>query len=266
MVESVKTIVGGEEQRVQVLGVGVHNFTADEILARISAFVDSREFHAIFTPNVDDIVKAQRDSEFMRVLNAAALNVPDGMGIVYASRILGTPFLEMIGGRRLVPRICRWAEKKKWRIYLFGAEREIASVAMARLTEQYPGVPFVGAHSPSRNISSDQAESLEAIDAINATRPDVLFVGLGSPKGKKWIMQHADKMRVPVAIEVGGSFDVIAGVRPTPPEWMTNIGLEWFYRLLKQPRYVWRRYLAEDPLFFWWIIRQSISHRERSRK
>lgn len=243
---------------LEILGIRISDLTAEEIASHLQGYVHEGTTHMIFTPNVDDIVKAQRDDKFRALLNSAAINLPDGMGVVYASRLLGKGFREMIGGRRLVPKICQWAQGRGWRIFLFGAKERIAESAKRNLLALYPRTSIVGAHSPSMQILEDENESRQVIGMINDSEPDFLFVGLGSPKGKLWISKHVDDIKVPVIIEVGGSFDVLAGVRRVPPSWMTNTGLEWLYRLIEQPRYVWRRYLLDDPRFFWWIFIEKI--------
>jgi N-acetylglucosaminyldiphosphoundecaprenol N-acetyl-beta-D-mannosaminyltransferase len=244
---------------MEILGVKIHDLTAAEILERIAVFTEQKDFHMIFTPNVDDIVKAQKDREFKEILNSATFNLPDGMGIMYASHILRIPLREMIGGRRLLPKVCEWATKGNWRIYLFGSKNGVAALAKRFLEERFPGISIVGAHSPSMNIMNDSNENNEIVKDINSKKPDILFVGLGSPKGKKWIMGNKDRLQVSVAIEVGGAFDILAGLRKEPPSWMTDVGLEWLYRLYEQPQYVWRRYLIDDPKFFWWVLREKFT-------
>ncbi len=243
---------------IKIFGVKIHNITLNEILKKIDKYIKTKQFHIIFTPNVDDIIKASKDNKFLNVLNSADLNIPDGMGVVIGSYLLGSPFREMVGGRRLVPIICGMGASKKWRIYLFGSKNNVANLAKDALEKKFPGVYVVGAYSPSVNIMTDADECSRILQDINHKSIDILFVGLGSPKGKKWIFQNKEKLQVSIAIEVGGTFDILAGVRKEPPLWMTNIGLEWLYRLFEQPSYVWKRYLIQDPKFFWWILRKKI--------
>jgi N-acetylglucosaminyldiphosphoundecaprenol N-acetyl-beta-D-mannosaminyltransferase len=248
---------------VEILGVRIHDLTVAEILENIAMLATQESFHMVFTPNVDDIVKAQKDREFKEILNSATFNIPDGMGVVYGSYFLGTPFREMIGGRRLLPKICEWAIERDWRIYLFGSKNGVAALAKRFLEDRFPGVSIVGAHSPSMNIMNDSDENDGVVQSINSTKPDILFVGLGSPKGKRWIIRNKDKLQVSVAIEVGGALDILGGARKEPPLWVTEIGLEWLYRLFERPQYVWRRYLVDDPKFFWWVLRGRFKRHEK---
>jgi N-acetylglucosaminyldiphosphoundecaprenol N-acetyl-beta-D-mannosaminyltransferase len=244
---------------IDILGVEISNYAKDKILCNIEKYVQEGNFHAIFTPNVDDIVKAKKDPEFMLALNSADMNVPDGMGIVFGSYILGTPFKEMIGGRRLVPEVCRLAEKKGWRIYLFGGKRGIANLAKRKLEVQFPGLSIVRAYSPSFNFMIEGEESDQVVQDIKSRSPEILFVGLGSPKGKKWIIKNKSRLKASVAMEVGGTFDILAGLRREPPAWVPNLGLEWLFRLFEQSSYVWRRYLIEDPVFFGWVLKKRLT-------
>ena len=174
---------------------------------------------------------------------------------------IGYKFKEMIGGRRLLPIICKYAEERSWNIFFMGGKNQVANRAAHGLKQGFKRLSLVGAISPSNNISKNVNESLEIIKKINNAKTNILFVGLGSPKGKIWIMKYRQYFAPMVIIEVGGTFDIISGQRKTPPNWMTNLGLEWFFRLFENPKYVWKRYLVEDPRFFCWIIKQRIKRK-----
>jgi N-acetylglucosaminyldiphosphoundecaprenol N-acetyl-beta-D-mannosaminyltransferase len=246
---------------VDIFGFKICNISKQEIINSIEAFIRTAIPHAVFTPNVDDIVKARRDAEFASALQSADLLIPDGMGIVYGSYLLGTPFKEMIGGRRLVPELCRVAAERGWKLYLFGAKDGNAERARKHLEARFPGLKVVKAHSPSSNFSIAGQENEQVIADINRQAPEILVVGLGSPKGKKWIIKNKSRLKISVALEVGGTFDILAGARREPPAWVPNLGLEWLYRLLEQPGSVWKRYVIDDPIFFWWILKERYKKR-----
>lgn len=246
---------------IDILGLKISNVRKDEILKAIEAFIEKNKPHAIFTPNVDIIVKAKRDIDFASVLRKADMLIPDGMGIVYGSYILGSPIREMVGGRRLVPDLCKLAAEKGWKLYLFGAQNGIANLARKNLEARYPGLVIKEACSPSSNFQIEGQENEEIIADINLKAPEILLVGLGSPKGPKWIIKNKSKLKVSLAMDVGGTFDILAGVRSEPPAWVPRLGLEWLFRLLEQPGYVWKRYLIDDPIFFWWVLKEKYRKR-----
>jgi N-acetylglucosaminyldiphosphoundecaprenol N-acetyl-beta-D-mannosaminyltransferase len=242
---------------INILGINIADLTIDLLLKKIENYLESKNNHIIFTPNVDDIIKAHNDLEFKNALLNSSLNIPDGMGIVFGARMLGENFKEMIGGRRLLPIICNYAQKKKWNIFLMGSKDGIAIKAAEKIILNFGEVSIVGALSPSMNIIDDENETENIINKINNSKTNILFVGLGSPKGKIWIMRNKNKFSSMVIIEVGGTFDVISGIRKIPPLWMTDCGLEWFYRLIENPKYYWKRYLVDDPVFYFWVINEK---------
>lgn len=246
---------------IDMLGIRISNVSKEEILNTIEAFIETNRPHAIFTPNVDHIVKAKSDAEFASALQSADMLIPDGMGIVFGSYILGTPIKEMVGGRRLVPELCRLAAEKDWKVYLFGAKNGIADLARKNLEARFPGLRVVKAHSPSSNFLIEGRENEQVIEDINRNAPEILLVGLGTPKGEKWVMMHKSRLKVSVAMQVGGTLDVLAGARREPPAWAPKLGLEWLFRLVEQPGSVWKRYLIDDPIFFWWILKEKYKKR-----
>jgi len=243
---------------VKILGVKVHDITMTDALKTMKSFIDSGKPHMICTPNVDHVIKAQRDLEFRSIINSADLSIPDGMGIIYASRLLGQSLKGNVGGRLLLPAFCKLASKERYSIYLLGAAQGIASKAAQLLVERYPGLRVAGTYSPSYGFRMGGKEDQRAVKRINMARPQVLFVAFGAPKQEKWIKSHLEELQVPVSIGVGYAFDVIAGRVKESPKWMTRVGLEWLFRLTQEPRRLWRRYLIEDPWFFYLIVKAAL--------
>ncbi|KPJ64013.1 N-acetylmannosaminyltransferase [candidate division KD3-62 bacterium DG_56] len=201
-------------------------------LDRIEEFVRSRSPHMVVTPDSSAIVRAQTDTELAEIMRSADLVTPDGAGVVWVARIFGLPLWERVTGCDLMQRICERGTQRGWRIYLLGAAPGIAEQAAARLAERCPGIQVAGTH---HGYFTPEQEP-EIVSAIAAARSDILFVAFGIPKQEKWIRRHLQALGVPVAIGVGGSFDVVAGRVSRAPQWMGRLGLEWLYRTLREPR------------------------------
>lgn len=242
-----------------IAGVRIDDVTTSDVLACVEQFVQAGGLHRLVTPNVDLVLHARADERYRRVLNSSALSIPDGMGLLRGARLLGVKFRENVTGRLLVRPLCELAAKKGWKIYILASANGIAPIAAAKLVQDYPGLQIVGARSPSFSFFRDPSEIEDVLRDINAQAPDLLFVGLGSPRGEQWIFDYADRLPVKVAIGVGYAFDVIAGKIRECPRWMTRHGVEWAYRLAKEPKRLWRRYLVRDPQFFIHVLRQRFS-------
>ena len=243
---------------ITVLGVRLHNVDTAETLGIIDTFIKEGGPHQVCTPNVDFLVQAQKDSEFFRILNQASLSVPDGMGVVYASRFLGTPLKENVKGRILVIHLCRQAAQLRHSVFFLGGAPGVADQAAQILSQQFPGLKIAGTLSPSFHIMDDEVENNRVLDELNRCRPDILFVGMGAPKQDKWIAKNLSQTRIPVALGIGGTFDIISGRIKESPRWMTNVGLEWLFRLSCEPGRLWKRYLVQDPKFFWKVVFQKL--------
>jgi N-acetylglucosaminyldiphosphoundecaprenol N-acetyl-beta-D-mannosaminyltransferase len=242
---------------ITILGIRLHNVDTADTLEIIDGFIKESGPHQICTPNVDFIVQAQNDSEFFRILNQASLSVPDGMGVVYASRFLGTPIKENVKGRILVVHLCRQAAQLGHSVFFLGGAPGVADQAAQILSHQFPGLKITGTHSPSFRIMEDEEENNRVLEKLNRCHPDILFVGMGAPKQDKWISQNLSKTSIPVALGIGGTFDIISGRIKESPRWMTNVGLEWLFRLTREPGRLWKRYLVQDPTFFWKVVVQK---------
>lgn len=217
-------------------GVRADDVTWDETLARIEGFIAEGTPHQIATVNPEFVMAARRDPEFRKIIDNAALALPDGVGLLWAGRILGQPLRQRVTGSDGVPRIAERAALKGWRLFLLGAAPGVAEETARRLVNRYPGLEIVGVYAGSPTAK----EEAEIINRVRRARPDVLFVAYGHPKQDKWIARNLQRLGVPVCMGVGGAFDFIAGVQHRAPAWMQRLGMEHFYRLLRQP-WRWRR-------------------------
>ena len=190
----------------------------------------------VFTPNSEMVMAATKDKEFENILNSADLLTADGIGIIYASKILKTPIFQRASGYDISLKLMEKMVPLKKTLYLFGAAPGVAEKAKENLEKKFPGIIISGLHDGY----FDAQEEKRIIEDINLKKPDVLFVCLGSPKQEKWIFQHKDKLSVKVAMGLGGCLDVYAGNVKRAPDIFIKLGLEWFYRLMKEPKRFFR--------------------------
>jgi N-acetylglucosaminyldiphosphoundecaprenol N-acetyl-beta-D-mannosaminyltransferase len=231
-----------------ILGVPVHDVTTEETLALIEQFVRDGAPHQICTVNPEFIMLAQRDADFKRILNQAALNLPDGIGVIWAARRLRQPLRERVAGSDLVRLIADRAQRTGWRIFLLGAAEGVAQQAAASLHARYPQANIVGAYAGSPHAE----EAADIAARIRSSNADVLLVAYGAPRQDKWIERNLQQTGAAVAIGIGGSLDFIVGKQKRAPQWIQRLGLEWLYRLFREP-WRWRRQLAL-PRFVWRVL------------
>jgi N-acetylglucosaminyldiphosphoundecaprenol N-acetyl-beta-D-mannosaminyltransferase len=243
---------------IYILGIRIDNVTYPDALARVQEFLCERGLHQIATVNPEFVVMAQRDAEFRRVLNACALNVPDGVGLLWAARHLKTPLRERVTGQELVERISAVAADSGARVFLLGARSGIAERAAAELKTRYSRSAQGGAQGLEIGgcyAGSPAPEEEDGIVArINASGARILFVAYGPPKQELWIARNAAQLKnIAVAMGVGGTFDTLAGIAPRAPRWMREAGLEWAYRLLREPTRLKRQ--MSIPYFMWLVMK-----------
>ena len=236
---------------INILDIPVHDVTMAETLDLITQFVAQGKAHQICTVNPEFIMAAQNDLEFKHILNRSALNLPDGIGVVWAARRQGRVVRERVAGSDLIYQLADRAAKTGWKIFLLGAADGVADQTAIKLRSLYPGVKIVGAWAGSPRPDDDD----EAVRRIRATEADIVLVAYGAPKQDKWIDRNLARTGASVAIGVGGSFDFVVGTQRRAPQWLRRLNLEWLYRLVREPRR-WRRQLAL-PRFVWKIMRNS---------
>jgi len=237
-----------------ILNVKVHALTNAQTLAIIEDFIASKQPHQLCTVNPEFVVEAQHDSEFRRIINNAALAMPDGIGLVKAARFLKTiPLPERVPGSDLVKRLAELSHKKGYRIYFLGAREGVALKAIEQLRVDYPSLNVAGYYAGSPAIGENEA----IVQRILLAHPDILLVAYGAPKQDKWIIRNLGRLQIPVCIGVGGSFDFLAGTVKRAPVWMQKLNLEWLHRLLMQP-WRWRRIWNAVGVFSWLVLRSKL--------
>lgn len=245
----------GRALPIALLGVPFDPVTMAEAIERIERMIGSGRPHYVVTANADFLAQARQDVELRRILMEAHLVLCDGTPLLWASRLLGNPLPERVAGSDLAPRLIRLAAKRNYRLFLLGASPEANAQAAARLKEHCPGLNLVGNYSPPFQplLEMDHAEIQKR---IRAARPDLLFVSFGCPKQEKWIAMHYQALGVPVTVGMGATIDFLAGRMKRAPRWMQRAGLEWVFRLLQEPRRLFKRYLGDFRHFGGAILRQ----------
>ena len=234
---------------IPILGIPVHAVTMDETLALVAGYMAALRLHQIATVNPEFVMTAQDDAEFRRVLAAADLCLPDGVGLLYAARRAGRRLPERVPGSELVYRLAERAAARGWPLFLLGAAPGVAEAAAEILCGRYPGLRVVGAYAGSPDPAEDDA----LVARVNASGAALLYVAYGAPRQDKWIARNRDALTsVRVAIGVGGSLDFVTGRAVRAPQWAQRLGLEWLHRLVKEP-WRWRRMLAL-PRFGWRVM------------
>lgn len=227
--------------RTDVLGVAFDNVTLDEAADRALAMLEEEGPHLVATPNPEIVQRANQDPEFAGILAGASLVIPDGVGVMYAAKILGRPLKARVPGIDFATRLMERAAGTGKRLFLLGAAPGVAEQAAVNLRAAYPGLVVCGAHDGYFQ------EDGPVVDAIREARADIVFVCLGSPKQEKWIAAHGGAAGARLYIGLGGSLDVFAGRVARAPERFQKLGLEWLYRLVKEPSRIGR--MAKLPLF-----------------
>ena len=222
--------------KIDVLGVWVDKVTIDGALEKLMHFLEEDAPHAVYTPNSEILMRAYRDEKFRDVLNTAELITPDGIGVVYASKILKDPLSERVGGFDLASRLIETVSDGSYSLYFFGGKPGVAEAAKEKLCKTYPDLRVVG----TSDGYFDAEKEKQIIADIQEKKPDILFVCLGAPKQEEWIFAHKEELGVKVLMGIGGSLDVFAGVAERAPEGFQKLGLEWLYRLMKQPSRIGR--------------------------
>ncbi|AKL96758.1 N-acetylmannosaminyltransferase TagA [Clostridium aceticum] len=229
--------------QVKILGVPIDQITAQEAFQQLTVFLEGDTLKKVYTPNPEIIMVAQQDQRLLNVLQEADLVLPDGIGLIIASKIKGLGLKERVTGIDTMDKLLTYCGEKQKSIFLMGGKPGIAALACETMKKQYRGIKIAGFH----HGYFQETDEPQIIEEINQVAPDVLFVCLGAPKQEKWIHKYRDQLNCKLAMGVGGSVDIYAGTAKRAPLFFQRLGLEWFYRLIKEP---WRaKRMAALPKF-----------------
>lgn len=219
--------------KIDIHGLMIDNITMSETLDRLDEMVESQGKYVLYTPNAEIVMQASRDPELLAILNTADLLLPDGAGVVLGAKILGTPLQEKVSGVDVAINLLQHTDRTMRKFFLFGGKPGIAEKACMNIMHEYPRANVVGC----RSGYFDETETENIVAEINRAKPEFLYVGMGAPRQERWIYENKNKLNCKVILGVGGTIDILAGTVELAPNWMRNSGLEWLYRLVKEP---WR--------------------------
>ncbi|MDF5717895.1 MAG: WecB/TagA/CpsF family glycosyltransferase [Rhizonema sp. NSF051] len=237
---------------INLLNVGLHNITMVELLEKL------RTGGIVFTPNVDHLMKLQRNPEFYSIYQEADYRVCDSKVLIYVSAFLGTPIKEKISGSDLFPAFYNYYQHdESIKIFLLGGDAVVAKNAQEKINYKVGRDIIVAAHSPSYGFEKKEDECQQIVDIINSTGATVLAIGVGAPKQEMWIAKYRKQLKnIKIYLAIGATINFEAGNVHRAPKWMSEVGLEWLYRLLSEPKRLWRRYLLDAIPFLWLIFQQ----------
>ncbi|MGH8900147.1 MAG: WecB/TagA/CpsF family glycosyltransferase [Egibacteraceae bacterium] len=248
----------GAIPRIDLLGVGISAITMDTAVREIARWIadgaNGRK-HYVCVTGVHGVMEAQRDPELLRILGGSGMTTPDGMPLVWASHWAGASYVERVYGPDLMLEVCGLAAERGWRSFFYGGGVGVPERLAERLRARFPGLVVSGTYSPPfRELNPE--EDAGVVERINGARADIVWVGLSTPKQERWMAAHTGRVLAPVLIGVGAAFDIHAGLLPQAPRWMQRSGTEWLYRLAREPRRLWRRYLYNNPRFVMAVARR----------
>ena len=236
--------------KLSIMGVRINNISMNEALKTAEKKIENDEKYIIYTPNTEIIMMCQKDEEFLKIMNRSDVNVADGVGLIYAGKIKKLPLKEKVAGYDLSINLLKMAHEKGLKLYVVGGKPGVAEAAIKNVQNKYPGIKtvgsrhgyFKGSHLGNRGHPEEKA----VIEDINKHKPHILFVGFGAKKQELWIDYNKDLINANVIIGNGGTLDGLAGIVKRAPDIFINLGLEWLYRLIKEPKRIKRQIVLPE--------------------
>lgn len=243
--------------RVNILGVGISAINMLSALTQTAALLDRNGTGYVCVTGVHGIIEAQDDNAFRQILNRSFLTTPDGMPTVWCGHQQGFEDMTRVYGPDYMLALCELSVSRGYRHFLYGGKEGVADELKQVLTTKYPGLQIVGTYCPPfRPLNATEEAALQ--EQLKALHVDVLWCGLSTPKQERFMAQYSGKLPVKLMVGVGAAFDLLSGNLAEAPDWMKRNGLQWFYRLIKEPRRLWRRYLINNPRFIWLVLLQRL--------
>lgn len=251
--------------RANFCGVRIHPLRLCAALQKIESFIEQGPPHQVCLCNAYTVTVAQADPEVRDITNRAALALPDGTSLVWFSRLIDVRIPERVAGPDLLEELCPIAERKGYRFFFLGSTSQVLTRLAETIRCRWPKLQVVGTYAPPVAPSFSDEENQRMIDQINAARPHILWLGLSSPKQDLWIGRNLSRLEVPVCIGIGAALNFLSGDIPRAPRWMRNNGWEWLYRLSREPRRLWKRYLFGNTKFLALVLRTGWLNRSQKR-
>lgn len=228
------------------LGIRINNMTAQEILDYVDYCIERRTPCQIVGINVDQAIRVIEDKYSHKIFDNAEIVFTDGKPIMWMAKWLKRPIVEKVSGPDLMCLLCERASKRHYKIFLLGCAEGVAANAARKLEKDYPGLQCVGTYSPPFGFEKDYGEIEKIVKMLRESNADQLFVGMGSPKQDIFIYENMDKYQIPVSYSMGAAIDFVGGNVKRAPKWMSDMGLEWFHRMMQDPKRLAKRYLVDD--------------------
>ena len=250
--------------RICVGGLPFDNLDMPQTVATVAHALAGGVRGYVVTPNVDHLVLYHESEPFRTACDEASLRLADGMPIVWASRLLGRPLRARVAGSDLFPALCRMAARDGYPVFFLGGAPGVAERAASHLSARLPGLRVAGVYAPPQHFEPEGEAADAAVRAVNAVRPALLFVALGTPRQELWVHRQWARLDATAVLCCGAAFDFIAGIQIRAPGWMQRVGLEWLWRLAHDPARLWRRYLVRDAAFVsiflkeWWNVQSEV--------
>jgi N-acetylglucosaminyldiphosphoundecaprenol N-acetyl-beta-D-mannosaminyltransferase len=241
--------------RVDVLGIHISVTDMDETVETFAHWIGAGERHLVCVSDMNALLHARADEQLMQVYNTSGLTLPDGMPLVWAGKRAGFDRIARVCGPDLLERVMAEAATRGWSQYFYGGADGVAEQLRDTFVGRHPELRMAGVHSPPYRALTE-AEDAAIVDRINEAAPDIIWIGLGAPKQERWMAEHRDRLDAAILIGVGAAFDFHTDRMDRAPLWMQRSGLEWSYRLAKEPRRLWRRYVLGIPRFCFGILRR----------
>lgn len=249
--------------RMNILGVGVNTINMSDAVELSDSLIRSGQRSYICVTDVHTVIEAQSDTVLRSILNNSFLTTPDGVPLVWIGRMLGHRRLRRVYGPDFLIEMCKVSAQRKYRHFFFGGKTGVAQRLSAKLRERFPGLEIVGTYTPPfRPLTRDEEQELAQM--VEEAQPDILWVGLGSPKQERFMAEFCGRLNVKLMVGVGAAFDIHSGAVKEAPQWLKNMGLQWLHRLAQEPRRLWKRYSICIPSFLWGISLQFLGIRRFS--
>jgi len=245
------------QSRINVLGIGISVINMDDALQRMATWIDQKQRHYVCVTGVHGVMESHRSPELRHIHNAAGMVTPDGMPLAWLLKLAGFHHADRVCGPELMPRMFVLSQPRGDRHFLYGGSQTALELLQRRLLDLAPNAQIAGMYSPPYRALTTQ-EDAEIIAMINNSEADIVWVGLSTPKQEKWMAAHRAHLEASILIGVGAAFDIHAGLIPRAPRFLRRTGFEWTYRLLREPRRLWWRYLSNNPAFVTLVALQKI--------
>lgn len=246
--------------KINICGVEVDRYSLDQVVDQIINHARSRNAPGyVVTPNAQHIVMLQNNARFRQIYQQATLTVPDGVSLLWAAQFLGTPLQGRVNGTDLFEKLCMSCADAGVKVFFLGGRPGAAEGAAQVLSARHPNLQIAGTYCPPYGFEADLSERARIQEAVATAAPDILFVGLGAPKQEYWIYEHYQQLGIPISIGIGVSFEFVAGAVQRAPKLLQQLGLEWAFRLVTEPKRLWRRYVFGNSSFTWLVLKQKLT-------